>query len=92
MRLLAISDRHPPLRRSGAGSVLSELIEHLGRRHTVHTLSTDDPSFGGRLRWEAELQSSLRRLRPDVVLTLGVSVLAPGAPVVELLDGVPVRV
>ncbi len=86
VRLLVVSDRLPPAARSGAGSVLLELVERLSSRHSVQRLTL--PAAGGALaRSQAEI--AVRRAlggNPDAVITLGPSVTA-SVPVFRILDG-----
>lgn len=86
VRLLVVSDRLPPIARSGAGSVLHELIERLSARHTVDRLTL--PGSNGALA-RSQSEVAIRRAlgkAPDAVLTLGPSVTA-SVPVFRILDG-----
>jgi glycosyltransferase involved in cell wall biosynthesis len=86
VRLLVVSDRLPPSSRSGAGSVLVELIERLQRTHTVDRLALTTDGALGRSQAEVAIRRALSK-SPDAVLTLGPSVTA-AVPVFRMLDGV----
>ena len=86
VRLLVVSDRLPPAARSGAGSVLLELLEQLGARHQVERLTL---AAGGGALARSQSEIAIRRAlgkAPDAVLTLGPSVTA-SVPVYALRDG-----
>ena len=86
MRLLVVSDRLPPASRSGAGSVLLELIEQLQvAGHTVDRLTLRSGSAIERSQSEIAIRRALSK-GPASVLTLGPSVTA-SVPVFRLLDG-----
>ncbi len=85
VRLLVVSDRLPPSSRSGAGSVLVELIERLSVRHTVDRLTLSTHGALARSQSEVAIRRALSR-SPDAVLTLGPSVTA-AVPVFRILDG-----
>jgi glycosyltransferase involved in cell wall biosynthesis len=91
MRVLIVSDRLPPARRGGAGSVLADLAERLAARHDVQIVQGRGDGARARAQLELAVRTAQRRHRPDVALTLGPSIGGLGCPVLVLADPEPAR-
>ena len=84
MRLLVVSDRLPPHHRGGAGSVLVELVDHLGRAGHEVEVVRGGRSTRERASLELAVRAAGRRVRPDAALSLGPSLAGLDCPTLSL--------
>lgn len=84
MRLLAVSDRLPPDRHGGAGSVFLELVDQLRRGGHEVEVVTGGRGTRQRAALELSIRAAARRIRPDGALSLGPSLAGLDCPTFAL--------